>query len=624
MIGGNLGAAVQMLKVMNQQGGEQWSPLFQAYKDRVEDDGGTIVNSTRMSQDVKFLEECGEFSSIVMFVSAWGGVKKTTSGGVDLLDKWYDLMGNDAAQATENNKPKIRYVNGSLQYPVIDFNYMANAVRKLTHDSILTNDYTAIYVHKPYSNTGSRVIHGGNVNAGDLGVYARSATVGRGTGLFDNTNRRFSYENPIEEKYRVDTYTPAKIFKNGIEVTYDVTASDNVPKGGLTTIGQRGDLKSTPYFGNIAAIIVFNKTLSDAVRISIENYFITKVNNIYPQALAIEQSNYVLYYNRGSNIFGVDLINSNLVYSNNSGVSYTVYGFADATNIQMGYIFPNGTIFFCTKTKVYKSIDGLVSIIEIQAKDIAGANYNPAITGSNPFSPIHVIDEQLLTNGKTMICWGNYTVDSDDIVAVFSSIDGDNCQMIYAFTSATYVGTYAARHIHTVSYCHDNDYWYLCTGDFIAKHQIHFMRGIYNQITEIWTWDYLFEGAETLRTKSTGIFFLGGEIYFGSDGTSAALDELGVFKSDIDTFSTLNTHTTVFNLPTVVGQIYVDIDKILVSKLRDTSTYYIYVYSITRKDIDVYIVNITGTTVLMIDKVDTDKYVLTLSGNKEESWILTL
>jgi len=596
-----------------------WTTLFKAYKQRVETDGGTIINTTRMSQDVKFLEECGEFDSLVMFESAWGGVKKTTSGGVSLIDKLYDLKEKDAVQATAENKPYWGYVNGNTSQPVIDFHYAANAVRKLTHSSMLTNDYTAIYIHKPFTNSGSRVIHAGNITGGKLGVCARSATAGRGTGLFDGTNLRFSNENPIKEEWRADTYQPAKIFKNGVEVTYDVTA--NITKGELTTIGQRGDAISTPYFGDVAAIIVFNKTISDEIRISIENYFKAKVIDTY-SSMTFSQISYRVIHSRGNQIFGVNDSDGKLLYSTNNGTSFTEMVFADTANIQFGHIFPNGTIYICTKTKIYKSTDDLLSLIEITARKINGSVFVPGGPPSSPFEPIHIIDEQVLPDGKTMICWGNYTLSGNDIVAVFSSIDGETCQMEYAFTSGGYTGDYAARHLHAVSFCEDDGKWYVSTGDANAKGELHHLAGTYGTP---WTWEYLFAGDDSLRTKAVGTSFKNGKIYFASDATNnPAITELGVFYSDIATFSTLTSHQTLFNLPTEVGMMYMDDDKIIITKLRDTTSYYVYVFDLNCGVLDVHVVDVIATTVLMVHKQSTNKYILNVFGDQSNSFVLTL
>lgn len=596
-----------------------WTQLFKDYKARVEADGGAIINTTRMSQDVKFLEECGEFDSLVMFESAWGGIKKTASGGVNLIDKWYDLKENDAAQTTAGLKPKLAYVNGNTNYPVIDINYAANAKRRLVHPSLLTNDYTAIYIHKPYSNTGSSVIHGGDLSGtAKLGIYARSATEGRGTGVFSSLGARFSNENPVMEKWRVDTYTPTKIYKDGTEVTYAITA--NITSGAITTIGDRADATSSPYFGDLVAIIVFNKTIADATRIAIENHFKTKVVDTYP-TITPTQLNYVVYHAKDQKIFAGDLVAGKLLYSTNNGTSFTELVFADVANVQMAFMFANGTIFFCTKTKVYKSIDGLQNIVEIQAKGITGADFNPA-SGDN-YEPIHVINSQIVGNDE-IICWGNYTLKPNlTRVNIYASVNGADCKIVYAFNSGTYAdGIYAARHVHSVAYCESNGYWYACTGDKIESHQIHWLRGIYNDGT--WTWEYLFEGNDANKTKGSVISFEGSKILWASDATAnPAVTELGVFYcDDVSTITTPSTHQTLFNLPTETGAMCIDDDRMLFAYRRGDTTQYLYVYERATKKISLYVLNISIPGILLISKQSNNRYIARVRNHNINSWLI--
>ena len=194
-----------------------------------------------------------------MFKAHGGGIKTTSAGITYLIN---GMISKRMMQGAGNgrNKPRIRNINGNSSYPVISFEYAANAVKKLTHSSILTNDYTAIYIHKPYSATGSRTIHTGNVTGGKLGIYARSATTNRGTGLFDGTNLRFSNENPIEEKWRIDTYQPAKIYKDGteVDVKHNKRRTYNDREGMLHTI--------------LGVLQFFNKTISDEIRLLLKPF----------------------------------------------------------------------------------------------------------------------------------------------------------------------------------------------------------------------------------------------------------------------------------------------------------------------------------------------------------------
>jgi hypothetical protein len=372
-----------------------------------------------------------------------------------------------------------------------------------------------------------------------------------------------------------------------------------------------------PYYGDIVAIVIFNKTLSDSARESVENYFKVKVIDKYPVS-SVTQLDYVVYHIRdnGQQIFGGDLVGGKLLYSINGGASFTELEFADIANMQMGHIFPNGNIFFCTKTHVYKSIDNLGSVVGVQAQKPDGTNFNPS--ADDNYEPIHKVDEQVLENGDVMIVWGNYSLSG--ISYIYRSINGENCRIAYRF-GALY--DYTARHTHSVAFCSDNGYWYVNTGDDSDDHEVHFIRGKYEDST--WSWEYLLEGSDAERTKAAGVTFFNGKIYWASDATtSPAATELGVFLSDIDTFTTLASHETVFNLPTEAGSMCVDNNNIVVLKNRDANTEYLYVYEINTKKLSVYVFNITYNGLYKILKSNTNQYILTARGNEYNSYKLVL
>ncbi len=77
----------------------------EAYKVRVETDGGVIINLTDVDNFYTYAKAGGYYNDLAFAYSAQCGIKKDESGYVE---KWYDLSPNqnDAVQATGDNQPQ--------------------------------------------------------------------------------------------------------------------------------------------------------------------------------------------------------------------------------------------------------------------------------------------------------------------------------------------------------------------------------------------------------------------------------------------------------------------------------------------------------------------------------------
>ena len=187
----------------------------------------------------------------------------------------------------------------------------------------------------------------------------------------------------------------------------------------------------------------------------------------------------------------------------------------------MGYIFENGNLLVTTSTEVYKSTDKLLSLVAVTPKNEAGITYTPSRT--DDFLPLNRVQSQILDNGKELIMFGTYGGQA----LVWSSIDGENMDIIYRLSAAS---EYNASHIHDCAFDAANNEWYICTGDFVATHQIHWLKAVYNQTIETWAVTHLVEGSEDNQLKSTGINVFENKLWWASDQTSGHHDtqEFGV------------------------------------------------------------------------------------------------
>jgi hypothetical protein len=247
-----------------------------------------------------------------------------------------------------------------------------------------------------------------------------------------------------------------------------------------------------------------------------------------------------------------------IYYSEDSGETFPyIAEFADATNIQMCFIFANGTILFATRTKMYYSTNKLATITEYIVEDTDGSDYlphtpvDPAYPGTY-FSIVQNYQSFTLPNGKEIFIWGNYAnsilKNGASPANVYYSVDGGRPKIAYKYgvnpnykddgtndggSTGNELGDSTnplyCRHIHSVAYNNDLDEFYVCSGD--ATNECHWIKGIYNILTDSWTWSNIIINQSPATRWKAGSFWYhtDGYIYFSADSTSLPFD-YGFYK----------------------------------------------------------------------------------------------
>ena len=549
-----------------------WTPL---YIRRVNDDGGSMIDSQKVDNDFHMLEEVDEMDSLVMGVTGYGGIKITDNNGLISVDKLYNYVGtNDPAQADASKKPILSIYN---IIESIYFGYPAPLDPKsLDHAPILTNDYTAVYVYQNIGTPVLQYIHAGAVDSNKLGIIAQGKD--HGFGVYANIAGGRLNATVENNDIKIAIATPLHLYIDGVECSYASGFTANVNVGELTRIGDRPDV-SRRFKGLVSAIFIFNKTLSDEKRQIIESYFGTNISTYKKELTNYEQLAYQIYHQTGDTIFGGSIANGNLIYSENGGSSFISLAFADIAKVQMGYIFDNGTLFFCTDTKVYKSTDGLLNISEITPLDELGNNYLPAL-GKDNFTNISPIYSKDTASGQ-MIVWGNYG--GADVYAIWTSIDGNDCKMVYRF-GAGY--DYSCTHIHCVSYISTDNAWYCATGDTAGL--THWMRGEYNELEDTWAWERIIEGDDNDQTKSLSIQEKDSYIYWLSDQTDGT-DKLGIWHCLPANISNIANHVRDLAVDIELNNMIMEDSRIIFTGiLHAYESWCIYVFDRAKKTVDQY------------------------------------
>ena len=330
--------------------------------------------------------------------------------------------------------------------------------------------------------------------------------------------------------------------------------------GGFT-LGATGDL-STAFAGYEFVAAVLRKGVdSDTFKDDLLRWFKNKRNSLnntwLTNHLPVHNYRYHILAQKGDKIFASNLSNK-LYYSENNGSTFTEIAFTNANKTQMGYIFENGTLLVTTSTEVYKSTDKLLSLVAVTPKDEAGATYTPSRT--DEFLPLNRVQSQILDNGKELIMFGTYGGQA----LIWSSIDGENMDIIYRLSA---VSEYNALHIHDCAFDTLNDEWYICTGDAVATHQVHWLKAIYNQTLETWAVTYLVEGAENNQLKSTAVNVFENKLWWGSDQTSGH-DKQGIWSCAFADIADTSKHTRVVAFDQEIISVLVETTRIIFTAIE--------------------------------------------------------
>jgi len=592
------------------------------YYARVVADGGVIIDATKVNADITLLKSVNEMSNLKMMMSGYGGMKIIDNTGKKEISKFYDVFNAsyDAIQSTSANRPILGHLSNAINNLTFKNEVKTNAC-KLTHTAIISSAYTAFYVaQKGDEYSVLEYMHAGLGTSPNLGIWINNKYSKLGPGVYNGTNVRASSSYPIDQNCHVLTYQPEHIYLDGNEVTY-ASGAATVTGQNLTTIGGRSDNVNLNHRGEMGYILLFDKVLDNSKRITIENYLNKYSTKEYLPSY--EELPYHIYSQKGSKIFGADFSTNKLLYSEDSGVSFTELAFTDANKIQMGYLFDNDNILLCTSNKVYSSTNKLGSLSEITPKDLTDANYTPPATGGN-FQASAPVKSQTLTSGEEMIMFGNYTI-AEVPICMWYSINGTNLKMAYRFGS---VYDYTARHVHCCTYSSSDNKWYITTGD--ESPDIHWLSGEYSEGAGSWSFIHLLSGVSKNQTKAAGLMAMDNVLYWGSDETTDDTYK-GLWSCPIADIANTTNHVRHFYYPEETTTILVDGNKILFLVFAETTREWdLFVYDMTKNVVKQYFMNLSVDRPIPVykytlwawhlDKIGINNYMLQLydlnAGNK--------
>ena len=290
--------------------------------------------------------------------------------------------------------------------------------------------------------------------------------------------------------------------------------------------------------------------------------------------------------------FGYDY--STLYFSSDKGVTKITKAFAPAVgSIEFSHIFDNGNILFGTNNKIYKSTNQLNTITEITVTD-GGSNYVPHIPISascpgNYFRRLNVASKNYIS-GNEILVWGNYTNVSGGAAPVniyYSADNGATVKIAYKFGQNPYYkdnGTSTpgisgnlvgdsgnaifCRHVHSIAYNNDLNEFYVSTGDAYKDEgsEIRWMKGVYNSVTDTWTWSVLITASAANRYKAVGLHYNSGYVYWAADNTDWGVGENGIWKSLISDIGTIGNHVRLYSGNTeVLADMKIDSDGSLIA-----------------------------------------------------------
>ncbi|NLG02263.1 MAG: hypothetical protein GX567_00275 [Clostridia bacterium] len=542
-------------------GGNPWPSYWATqYKARVEADGGEVILSNYIKNDVAKIEEIDEFDNLVLGLSSVGGLKVKTVRGSKVASKVYDYsaLSNDASVATDDNMPAI-YSNFKFLVPnILDFEMdEAFGVKYLDHAPILDGNFTAFYVIQQRKNAAIDAFHSGHflVN-GEMAICASVNSWGLGPSMFRARPLpeigRGSNEYAPVFNCRVLTYQPDHIYLNGTEVTYKSGYEATIPSIALKRIGARYDTTTAQFYGSLVSAMVFKTILSDEKRQTIEAHLNSQyLNSDYTKStitpVSFTELTYRILSQRGDAILAVEMSGTRRVmYSTDNGSTWVYNTVTRVT--WMGHIFGNGTLFVTTQSKVYKSDDGLVTMTEITPLDDAGDPYS--VAGNSDFNPFHIIDYQTI-GANELILFGTYP---GPPCCIWASVNGQDCKQILVLDAAH---DYNATHIHICNYSPASGKWYVTTGDTVGYHWFEIEYDGSFTVTHILT------GVDSDQIKAVSMQAVGDYLYWSADITNAAISNRGIWRCLASDFGTTANHERIFACNTEFNAIYVDGDEIL-------------------------------------------------------------
>jgi len=260
---------------------------------------------------------------------------------------------------------------------------------------------------------------------------------------------------------------------------------------------------------------------------------------------------------------------ANVFFSSDSGVTWTVKAFADANKIESGYIFDNGNLFFTARNAIYKSTDGLVTIVAVIPKDLLGFNYIPHVP-VNPNFPGYYYRcweriKKSYIAGNELAIWGNYgnSYMGANPTNIYSCDNLCNVTVIYQFgqnpnytdngTATGGIGglllgdpanPIITKHVHSTGYDSVNNFFYTSTGDNPITSENHILKG--QLVGAVWTWNVIYTAIGYDRWWLVGLNIINQIIYWGIEAQLSPLNHK-IIKCNIANILIPANHTAYFN-----------------------------------------------------------------------------
>ena len=248
----------------------------------------SVVGTNNMMKKSRLVKAKSETSSspvknmnglILWYEATMEASTNNASNGTN-ISIWNDLSPNktNATQATSGNQPQ--YIDSAInKLPAIRFDGL-NDLMNFTSGAIANNNYTIIIVEqRKDSKSNNYFLNGtGSGLSNDnlyLGYSDNSHIIHGQTNNYYtiNTASYGFFSTPKIHIFTHNSNSGKKYYQN----TGSLGSGTETPPKALTSYtGSIGGASSGYYYGDIGEIIVFNRTLSDAERKSIENYLAKK------------------------------------------------------------------------------------------------------------------------------------------------------------------------------------------------------------------------------------------------------------------------------------------------------------------------------------------------------------
>ncbi len=196
-----------------------------------------------------------------------------------------------------------------------------------------------------------------------------------------------------------------------------------------------------------------------------------------------------------------------------------------------------------------------------------------------------------------MLVWGNYcnVLGGPVPVNIYYSTDGgQTVKIAYSFGRnphfqekgtelASFLGDpgneVICRHVHSVVFNPAERAFYACTGDINRGHgnECHWLRGVYDALSDKWDWQVLVSVNSNSRYKSGGISFVDGQLYWAADANGPKptneKHDRGIFRCDPADLTDPQKHTVLFAAEFEMANMIIEDGVILAGHCAPASTF---------------------------------------------------